>query len=312
MKMKQAKFFSRLKRYKIKEIPIVVLVKILIITGFCRLLPGKFYLKLLYRRVFGKKLNLNSPRTFNEKLQWLKLFDRNPEYTKMADKALAKEYVSGIIGAEYIIPTLGVWNKFDDINFDELPNQFVLKCTHDSGSVYICKDKEQLDIKSLRKLFNKALKKNIFYIAQEWCYKNVKPRIIAEKYMQDGQSGDLKDYKLMCFNGKVKCSFVCLNRFKDGLNVDFYDLDWKKMPFIRKYPDSGTYSKCPKNYELMINFAEKLSIKMSFARIDFYEINGFLYFGEITFYPGSGMEMFVPQEWDYILGNWIHLPSNDK
>lgn len=266
------------------------------------------FLKLLYKMKFKKNLNLDHPKTFNEKIQWLKLYDRKDKYTIMSDKYAAKEYVSNIIGEEYIIPTIGVWDKFENIDFSGLPKQFVLKCTHDSGTVIICKDKARLDISKIRKKVKKNLKRNYYYTGREWPYKNIKPRIIIEKYMEDSE--DPKDYKFMCFNGKVKCSFVCSDRRgKDGLKVDFYDLQWNKMPFQRHYPNSKIDIPKPKNYALMIDLAEKLSKEIPFLRVDFYEFNDKVYFGELTFFPGSGFEEFTPSEYDEILGNMLELPK---
>lgn len=266
------------------------------------------FLKLLYKMKFKKELDLNNPKTFNEKIQWLKLYDRKDKYTIMSDKHAAKEYVSKIIGKEYIIPTIGVWEKFEDIDFSKLPEEFVLKCTHDSGTVIICKDKSKLNLKKIRKKINKNLKRKYYYTGREWPYKNIKPKIIIEKYLKD--SKEPKDYKFMCFNGKVKCSFVCSNRRgKDGLKVDFYDLQWNKMPFERHYPNSKEDIKKPKNFNLMIKLAEKLSFGIPFLRVDFYEINGRVYFGELTFFPGSGFEEFTPAKYDRILGDMLELPS---
>ena len=271
----------------------------------------KTFLKLKYRLIIKKKLDLNKPKTFNEKLQWLKLYDRNPEYTKMVDKYEAKKYVASIIGEEYIIKTLGIYSNFEGIDFNKLPNQFVIKPTHTSGDIFICKDKDKTNYKKLRKKVNKWLKRRYYYFHREWPYKNIKPRIIIEEYMKDNTTKDeLKDYKFMCFNGKVKCSFVCSNRYgKDGLKVDFYDLEWKKMAFQRHYPNSKENIKKKKNYELMIQLAEKLSKKIPFVRVDFYEINGKVYFGELTFFPGSGFEEFAPEEYDEILGKMLDLSS---
>jgi len=257
-----------------------------------------------------KKLNLENPTTFNEKLQWLKINDRNSKYIKMVDKYEAKKYISSIIGEEYIIPTLGVWDKFDDINFDSLPNQFVLKCTHDSGGVVIVKDKSKMDFDKARKKIAKSLKKNFYWRGREWPYKRIKPRIIAEEYLVDESGVELKDYKVMCFNGKVKCTFVCSNR-KQGLNIDIYDENWNLMPFERlNHPQSGNLIKKPENYDLMVKMAEKLSENIPFLRIDFYNINGKLYVGELTFYPANGMEGFKPETFDEIMGSWLNLPLN--
>lgn len=278
--------------------------------GFFKWIPDDIYLKLVYKAYFKKKLDLKKPITFNQKLQWLKLYDRNPKYTKLVDKYEVREYIKKEIGEEYLIPLIGVYDNFDDINFDDLPNQFVLKCTHDSGGVVICKDKNKLNKESVRKKINKSLEYNYYYLWREWPYKNVKPRIICEQYMTDNLDEELKDYKFMCFNGEVKCLFVCLNRnSSSGLNVDFYNLDWDLMPFERHYKNSGQKIKKPNNFDKMIELARKLSRDIPFVRVDFYEVEGKVYFGELTFYPGSGLEEFTPHKYDEILGNWLQLPK---
>ncbi|OBR89889.1 hypothetical protein CLRAG_38660 [Clostridium ragsdalei P11] len=278
--------------------------------GYLKWIPDKLYLKLCYRAVFGKELDFDNPQTFNEKLQWLKLYDHKPIYTIMVDKYEVKKYVSDIIGEEYIIPTLGVWDKFDNIDFNSLPNQFILKCTHDSGGLVICKDKRKLDLKATKKKINRCLKKNFYYVGREWAYKDVKPRIIAEKYMEQSSNNELNDFKLMCFHGKVKCSFVCTNRHSgEGLNVTFYDTDWRVMPFERHYPRSKVALDKPASYKDMVAFAEKLSQDIPFVRVDFYEVKGKPYFGELTFYPGNGFEEFTPSEYDQKLGEWVKLPG---
>jgi len=271
-------------------------------------LPDAIYLKLLYKDFIGKKLDLDNPKTFNEKMQWLKLFDRKPEYINMVDKYEVKKYITDIIGSEYIIPTLGIYEKFDDIDFDKLPNQFVIKCTHDSGGIVICKDKENLDLKQTRKTINKFLKRKYYFFNREWPYKNVRPRIIIEKYMEDEKEKELIDYKIMCFNGEAKLEFTCSERFSnDGLKVTFFDNEWNKLPFERKYESSKKEIKKPSNFEKMIELSEKISKDIIFLRVDWYEINGKLYFGENTFFPGSGLEKFKPEEWDLKLGNLIKL-----
>ena len=272
-----------------------------------RLLPDSVYLKIKYKKHMGKELDLKHPKTFNEKLQWLKLYDRKPVYTTMVDKYEAKKYIAKQIGNEYIIPTLGVWNNFDEIDFDTLPNQFVLKCTHDSGGLVICHDKTKLDFKEAKEKINKCLATNYFYSGREWPYKNVKPRIIAEQYMAD----DLRDYKLFCFNGVPRMTLVCSERFtKDGLKEDFYDEAWNHLDIQRPSHDNAILPiQRPKQYELMKQLTAKLSEHIPFARIDFYEINEKVYFGEITFYPASGFEGFKPEEWDLKLGEWIKLPT---
>lgn len=276
-------------------------------------MSDKLYIKIMYYCIMNRKIDLNNPKTFNEKLQWLKLYNRNPLYTTMVDKYEVKKYVADIIGEEYIIPTIGIYNNFDEIDFNKLPNKFVIKCTHDSGGVVVCKDKTKLNIKEARKKINKCLKRNFFYVGREWPYKNVKPRIIIEEFIDDSKNEDLNDYKFMCFDGKVKCSFVCTERrSKEGLKVTFFDLNWNKMPFERHYPYSSKEIQKPVNYEKMIQLSEKLSKGLSFIRVDFYEANNKIYFGELTFFPGNGTEEFTPEEWDYKIGEWIKLPERNK
>ena len=276
------------------------------------LVPVKIFLKIKFKKKVGYKLNLNHPKSFNEKLQWLKLNDRKSIYTQMVDKYMVRKYIAESIGEKYLIPLLGVWNNFEEINFNKLPDQFVLKCTHDSGSIRICKDKSNFDINEAKNFFNKKLKENFYYFGKEWPYKNVHPRIIAEEFIEDESSKDLKDYKFMCFNGNVKCCFVCSERFSTHLKVTFYDTEWNKLPFERHYPNSEEEIPKPKNLEKMIQLAEKLSINIPFVRVDFYEVNNMIYFGELTFFPGCGFEEFKPIEWDYKLGEWIDLSSSKK
>ena len=275
------------------------------------LLNDKTYLKIRYYATFKKFLNLKNPQTFNEKLQWLKLNDRKDIYTKMVDKYEAKSYVSKIIGNKYIIPTLGIYNNFDEIDFNKLPNQFVIKCTHDSGGLVIVTDKSKLDIEKAKKKLNKSLKRNYYYPGREWPYKNVKPRIIIEKYMKDNKNNSMRDYKFFCFNGNPYCILVCSDRDID-LKETFYDLEWKVMRLKRPNHKLDNSIENPHNFEKMIEFSKKLSSKISFLRVDFYEINGNLYFGELTFYPASGFGKFEPEEWDLKLGNLIDLSLVSK
>lgn len=267
------------------------------------------YLRLKYLAMMGKQLDLESPRTFNEKLQWLKLYDRKPEYTKMVDKYEVKKYVAEKIGEQYIIPTIGVYDRFEDINFDELPSQFVIKCTHDSGGLVICNDKAKLNIKEAKKKINNSLKKNYFWSGREWPYKNVKPRVLVEKMLPE-LDGDVIDYKFMCFDGKVRLIFTCSERrSKDGLKVTWFTPDWKQLDFTRHYPSSKKKIDKPKNLNLMIKIAEELSRGIPFVRIDLYNIDGKIYFGEYTFYPGTGLEEFEPEEWDEKIGEMLVLPQ---
>lgn len=272
-----------------------------------RIIPDAKFLRIKYKLHIGKKLNLENPQTFNEKLQWLKLYDKKPEYTQFVDKYEVRKYIANTIGEEYLISLLGVYDNFDEIDFDVLPNKFVLKPNHTSGNVYICKDKSQINYIELKKEVNMWLKRRYYWMHREWPYKNVKPKIICEKYMVDESGIELKDYKFMCFNGKVKCSFICLNRnSSNGLNIDIYDINWNPMPFGRpNHPNSGTVIPKPNNFDKMVRFAEKLSKDIPFVRVDFYEINGQIYFGELTFYPGAGFEEFTPESYDYLLGSWI-------
>lgn len=286
-----------------------------IFKGFIkRIIPDYFWINRLYQKNMRERLNLRNPQTFNEKLQWLKLYDRNSLYTTLVDKYGVRDYIKEKIGEEYLIPLIGgPWKNVDEIPFDSLPNQFVLKTTHDSGGVVICKDKENFDINGAKNKLKKSLKNNFYYVGREWPYKNVQPQIIAEKYMSDSDRDELTDYKLMCFNGKHKCTFICEDRFsKDGLKVTFYDKDWNIMPFERHYPRNSVKKDKPITYDKMVELAETLSQGIPFVRVDFYEIQGKIYFGELTFYPGSGFEEFNPPEWDRILGDWLVLPEKKK
>jgi len=228
----------------------------------------------------------------------------------MVDKAEVKKYISKVLGEQFIIGTYGVWDQVKDIPWEKFPNQFVIKCTHDSGGVIICKDKAVFDYDLARNKLGNSLSFNYYLAGREWPYKNVCPRILAEEYLIPDSNGDIFDYKLMCFNGVVKCIFVCSRRGSaEGLRVTFYDPDWKIMPFSRSYPAEECPIPKPRSLNCMIASAEKLSKNIAFVRVDFYEVNGSPKFGEITFYPGNGLEAFDPEEWDYILGDWLKLPN---
>ena len=273
-------------------------------------MSDKQFIIKAYKYRMNKKINLYKPRTFNEKLQWLKLYDRNPKYTNMVDKYEAKKYVASIIGEEYIIPTLGIYNKFDEIDFDKLPKKFVIKCTHDSGGLVICKNKKDFDIKKAKNKIEKSLKRNYYYCGREWPYKNVKPRIIIEKYMIDEEGQELKDYKLFCFNGLPKIILVCSNRNGSYKNTDFYDTEWNLMPFTReKHENNKKEIKKPRGLNEMLEIAKKISKDIPFVRVDLYEIKGKVYFGEMTFFPSAGFEGFNPEEYDRILGYMLELPN---
>lgn len=258
-------------------------------------------------------LNLEEPRTFCEKLQWLKLYDRRPIYTTMVDKIEAKKYVASIIGEEYIIPTIAVWNTVDEIDWNILPNQFVMKCSHDSGGIIVCTDKSKLDIKRTIKIMKKDLKRYFFWQNREWPYKYVKPRILVEKYMEDNKTGELRDYKFFCFDGVVKALFVASERQKKGVETkfDFFDDEYNHLPIINGHPNAIFVPEKPSRFEDMKVLASKLSKGFPHLRVDLYEMNGKIYFGELTFFHWSGMVPFEPLEWDYKFGEWIHLPKKD-
>ena len=274
-----------------------------------RIIPDRAYIQMYYFAHFKKFCNLKNPKTYNEKLNWLKLHDKNPIYTRIVDKFEAKEYVKDIIGDQYIIPTLGVWDNFDDIDFDELPQQFVLKCTHDSEGSVIVKDKDKLDKEMAKNKIESALKQNFFYIGREWPYKNVKPRIIAEKYMEDHIDGELRDYKFFCFDGEPKAMFVASDRASDNVKFDYFDLNFNHLDIKQKYPHAEQPLRKPVTFEKMIELSKVLSKGFPHVRVDFYEVDGQLYFGELTFYHFSGFMPFEPNKWDKIFGDWIKLPQ---
>ena len=288
-------------------------IPVLAKQGLLSWMPDKRYLKLLYRCEMGVSLNLKNPTTFNEKLQWLKLYDRNPLYTKLVDKYEVREYIADAIGEEYVIPLYGVWDDSEDIDFDSLPNQFVLKCTHDSGSVIVCTDESKFDKNKAKKKLKKAQRFNFYYLGREWPYKNVKPRIIAEKYMLNAEgSKELTDYKWFCFDGVAKAMFIATDRqsFGEETKFDFFDMEFRHLPFTNGHPNATQEIKKPGSFELMRELAERISKDIPHVRVDFYEANGQIYFGEMTFYHWGGMKPFQPEEWDYIFGSWIQLPKN--
>lgn len=283
----------------------------LILNQLAPLFCDELFVKWKYYLNFHKRLHLDNPQTYNEKLQWLKLYNHHEEYTKMVDKYEAKRYVASIIGEEYIIPTYGVFNSFEEIDFTALPKQFVLKCTHNSGGVFVCKDKAIFDIEGARKQVNKWLKKNPFWKNREYPYKNVKPRIIIEQYMEDESGYELKDYKFFCFDGTAKYIFVASDRGKDNeeTKFDFYDMKWNLLPFTNGHPNSNKLMKKPLNFDKMIELSERLSQGIPHVRVDLYNINGRIYFGELTFFHWSGLVPFVPDKWDYEFGRWLKLPA---
>lgn len=278
-------------------------------------IPDKIFLKCAYKAYFNKSLNLKCPKTYTEKLQWLKLYDHKPIYSTMVDKYAVKQYVADIIGEEYIIKTLGVWNTFDEINFEKLPKQFVLKCTHDSAGLVICKDKEKLNLSEAKNKIMKCLNRNFYYSGREWPYKNVKPRIIAEAYMEDSEYKELRDYKFFTFGGIPQVLYIAQGRGTGGETVaDFFDMDFNHLPFTIDHACADIIPKPPQNFELMKQLASKLSAGTPQLRVDFYEVDGKVYFGELTFFHCSGFDAFHPESWDYKFGEWVVLPpkTNDK
>lgn len=264
------------------------------------IIPDRLYLRMLYRIKTGRKLHINNPKTYSEKLNWLKIYDRNPLYTKLVDKYEVRDFVSNRIGEEHLFPLLGVWDRFEDIDFEKLPDRFVLKCTHDFGSVVIVDDKKNFDLETARKTINDELKFNFFYRGREWAYKNVKPRIIAEENMQM-DSNRLVDYKFFCFGGQVNFMYIAQGRGVD-LRYDFFDRDFNHLPVVNGVPNADVIPDKPENYSQMIEFAEKLADGINNVRVDLYNLNGRIYFSEMTFYHNGGMLAFDPYEADVELG----------
>lgn len=276
--------------------------------GYLNWIPDKAYLKMIFFLEIGKRLNLDNPQTYNEKLQWLKLYDRKPEYIRYVDKYAVRSYVSESIGEQYLIPLLGVYNCVEEIDWDSLPNQFVLKCTHGSGSNIICSDKEKLDIKGSKMMLNLWMKKSWFWFGREWPYKNIKPHIICEDYIVDESGIELKDFKIFCFNGEPKLIQVDFNRFIEHKR-NLYTIDWQFVDASIEYPNQQSFIvPRPKKLDDMLRCARLLSRNMAHVRIDFYSINDQAFFGEMTFYHGSGYEKFEPESLGIKMGSWIQLP----
>lgn len=279
-------------------------------TKISHLVPDKAFLKMRYRMLFSKKLNLHNPTTFNEKLQWLKLYNRQPNHINMVDKYNVKSLVSKIIGDEYIIPTIAVYDKVEDIDFASLPNKFVLKCTHDSGSTIVCKDKSKFDIEKAKNILNKKLKRNFFYFGREWPYKNVKPRIIAEEFVKDGDNENLPVYKFLCFDGEPKIIQTIQNDKQPNESIDYFDTEWNLLELRQNFPNSEKPFDKPKQLSEMLEIARKLSAGHIFVRVDLYVINEKIKFSEFTFFSDCGFAAFYPEKWDFVLGEWIKLPEN--
>ena len=272
------------------------------------LIPDKLYLRLRYKAKLGRYPDLDNPKLFTEKMQWLKLYDRRPEYVHIVDKYEARKTIAEQCGEQYLIPLLGVWDRVEDIDFSKLPEQFVLKCTHDSGGVIVCSNKSALDIEAAKEKLKRRLKFNYFWYSREYPYKKVKPRIICEKYMVDESGTELKDYKIFCFSGEPKYIQLDYERFT-GHKRNMYDTEWNFVPFSVNtyYPDMSRTFKKPDDLEEMFSISRKLSREYAFLRVDFYIIGGRIYIGELTLYPESGIGVIKPQEYDAALGELLDI-----
>lgn len=277
-------------------------------------LPDVMYLKRKYRKVFGEELDLQNPKKMSEKLQWLKLYNRDPFYNILVDKVKVKKYVAEKIGKEHIVPTLGIWERFEDIDFDKLPNQFVLKCTHDSGSFVICDNKESLDIDEARKTINKALHRNYFWESREWPYKNVKPRIIADKFLSVEGVGYISDYSFYCFNGEPKLIMISTKSDSEFTEVmyDFFDMEGNHVAVDTFDNPDNFMPKIPENFAKMRELADILAEGIPFVRVDFYEVGDKIYFGELTFFPDAGFDNEIKPYWDRWLGDLLELDLDRK
>lgn len=283
-----------------------------LVVHFGQWLPDSTYIKLRFRFQMGRHLDLKNPKTFLEKLQWLKLHDQNPDYTIMVDKVLVKDYVSSKVGRQYVIPLLGVWDKPEDIDWDSLPSRFVLKTNHSGGNtgVVICSDKNNFDRGEAVAKLNISLQSDVYKNYREWPYKNIVRKVFAEEFVEPAPGvRDLPDYKFFCFNGKVKALFIATDRQTPGVDLkfDYFDSDYNHLPIRQGHPNSATPPPKPTSFEEMKRLAEILSAGIPHVRVDFYEVNGRPLFGELTFCHFAGMEPFEPEEWDYTFGSWLDL-----
>ena len=278
-------------------------------------LPDKLRLSLKYRHRFHRKLDWDNPQRFTEKIQWMKIYGRTPINTVMSDKYAVKEYIKECIGEQYVIPLLGVWDRPEDIDFSQLPDRFVLKCNHNSGTgMYICRDKSKLDESAVRKGLRKGLKQDYYVGSREYAYKGIPRKIIAEEYMEDAETKELRDYKFFCFDGEPKALFIAKDRLQGehAVTFDFFDMDYNHLPFTNGHPNATTLPEKPKCFEEMKVLAATLSKGIPHVRVDFYEVNGKVYFGEFTFSHWGGLMPFDPDEWDYTFGSWLTLPKRQN
>lgn len=276
------------------------------IINLLRFIPDKPYLKMVYRIKTGKKLNLDHPVTFCDKLNWLKIHDQHPEYTELVDKVLVHDYLKRELGEDIGLPVLGVWKHYDDIDFSDLPDTFVLKCNHDSASVKIIRDKNAIDHTKLKEFYEGRLRINSFNLGREYPYKNVQPVIFAERFMTPEGADDLLDYKFLCFDGVPKVMSIVTGRSQD-CRIDFFNMDFQHLDMTSSHPQSGKEIKKPDSFEEMKELASRLSRGMKFVRIDLYEIKGKVYFGEFTFFQAGGFWPMKPEKWEKQLGEWINI-----
>lgn len=287
--------------------------KQLIISKLRFLFTDEQYLELMFPLSLGYSLNLKDPKTFNEKLQWLKLYNKNPLYTTLVDKYAVKEWVAEKIGSQYVIPTLGVWDDACKIDFETLPEQFVLKATHDGGgiSVIVCKNKQTFDKEKAIKQLNRCLRRKHSKGGLEWVYDDVPPKIIAEKYMEDSITGELRDYKFFAFDGFVPALFVATERGTGHVKFDYFDADFNHLELTQSHPNATFPINKPETFEEMKRIASELSKGIPHVRVDLYEVNGKVYFGEMTFFHYGGHTPFNPVSWDRTFGDWIKLPQKN-
>lgn len=280
----------------------------------CCMWPDELYLKFLLKFTAGYWPNFKNPQTYDEKLQWLKMYDHRPDYTKMVDKIRAKEYVASIIGEEYIIQTLKIYESINDVDLEELPARFVLKTNNGSANmgVVICADKSKFDLESAKDKLAQSMRQNKYLKSREWPYKNIKPQVFAEQFMEDKATVDLKDYKFFCFDGVVRALFVGSERSSGDVKFDYYDAEFNHLNIVQEHPMSGASIEKPRNFELMKELASKLSKGIPQVRVDLYDIEGRIYFGELTFFHHGGIVPFNPKEWDYTFGSWIKLPKTKR
>lgn len=274
-------------------------------------LPDKTFLRIHYFATTGRMIHFKNPKGYNEKLQWIKIYDRHPEHSRLVDKLTVREHIKEVWGEEHLFPLLGYWKSFEEIDFSSLPNQFVLKCNHDSGSTKVIRDKSALtqkDMEQLRKHFRRRLDRDFFYAGREYPYKDLPRYIMAEQLMinADEPHKSIEDYKFYCFNGEPKLMFVVTDRYTD-CRIDFFDMDFRHLEIMQSHPNAEKVIKKPEMFEEMIDIAARLSRGIRQVRIDLYELNGKLYFGEYTFFDGGGFQLFHPEEWEQRLGDWIDL-----